>query len=488
MTTAAVVHAPARPGAPSARDHVVSILGLPAVERYFDGQAALSLSDDGLRVAVRSGFLSQLLERRFGPALRAAAGPRGAPSSVTFAVDAGAPSPAPAPLQAPAAAPRPSRHAHAPDAARFRLDGFVVGSANKLAHAAALRVADGDENLTTLFIHGGCGLGKTHLLRGVAYGYSVRRPDAHVRYTTAEAFTNEYIAAVRAGRIEPFRRQCRRLELLCLDDVHFLGGKEATQNELLHTFDAIGMEGARVVLASDEHPRDIRRLNQKLVSRFVQGAVVRVDPPDPELRPRLVRFLADRRGLALDAAAAALLAERSARSLGSLGGFGGSVREIEGLLVQVEAVYRLLPDLAGPAGGIGLPLVRRALGLHEAEPGVVPARPRRPVPIATIVSETCRALGVDVSEFLGRGRHKRVVLARSLVAHLSRRLTTQSYPEIARAMGRPNHSTVITAERRIVEQMKDATPLAPDLAPAYAGLTVRELADVVAAATVKAVG
>lgn len=488
-------HAIRNPADADARAHVVDAIGPAAFDRYFQGQALFAWEQRTLRITVRSGFLAQMLERRFGPQLRAARGPSAEPAPVDFIVDrdaleAVAPRtptpPGTAAVRPPAPAPaRPARRAA--ESLRYRLETFVVGEANKLAHAGALRVAEGDQRLTTLFIQGGCGLGKTHLLQGIAHRYQQLHAGSHVRYTTAEAFTNEFIAAIRAGKVEAFRRQCRRLDLLCIDDVHFLGGKDATQNELMHTFDAIGLEGARVVLASDEHPRDIKRLSQRLISRFVQGAVVKIEPPDADLRRRLVTHLASARGLALDEPAANLLAERSSRSMGSLGGFGGSVREIEGLLVQVEAVHRLLPELAPPHGGVGLALVRKALGLHDAEPGAETLRPRRPIPVSTIVAETCRALGVDVSDFLGRGRHKRVVFARSLVAHLSRRLTTQSYPEIARAMGRPNHSTVITAERRVVGQMKGAQPVEPELAPAYAGMTIREIADAVATAAVKAV-
>src|SRR5262249_7964579 len=156
-----------------------------------------------------------------------------------------------------------------------------------------------------------CGLGKTHLLQGVARRLQEVRPSAVVRYTTGEAFTNEYIAAVRAGsgKCEQFRRAYRGVGLLCIDDVHFLANKQATQGELLHTFDAIDLSGARVALASDEHPRMVRSFSEALVSRFMSGAVVKLDFPERELRERMILAIAGRRGHTIDPAGVRLLAD-----------------------------------------------------------------------------------------------------------------------------------------------------------------------------------
>jgi chromosomal replication initiator protein len=190
--------------------------------------------------------------------------------------------------------------------------------------------------------------------------------------------------------------------------------------------------------------------------------------------------------LALDAEAVDVLAQRSAKAIGSLGGFGGSVRELEGLLNQVEAVARLMPDAAHPNGQLGATMVRRALGIEEraamasaggmGAPGSTLAS-RRPIAIRAIIEQVCKALCVDVGEFAGKGRHKRVVFARSIAAHLCRQMTTQSFPEIARAMGRPNHSTVITAQRRLQRQLEtDANALVEaELVPQHPGISLREL-------------
>lgn len=492
-------------------------LGQVDFDRYFAHQTRFALGERTVDVTVASQFRAAFLERRFGGTLRELAGEFDAGSDggqhgtagtlgVRFLVDrdgfpagpdredevaaenrsaalATSPTP-PGGGTGMLRGPRPRRLT--PGVLRHRLEDFVVGDCNRLAYNAALRLADHADagRFSPLFVHGSCGLGKTHLLQGIVERFVRTHSGANVRYTTAESFTNEFISAMRAGNSESFRRSYRRVDLLCLDDVHFFSSKEATQEELLHTFDALDLDGSRVVLASDEHPREIRRLSEQLTSRFLSGAVVRLDPPDPATRLRLVRQLAVRRGLPLEDPAAQLIADRTMRSVGALGGFGGSVREIEGVLTQVEAVYRLLPEFASPDGSVGLNLVRKALGLSEAESprGSGPARAARPIQVTQIAAEVCRTLRVDVGEMMGKGRHQRVVLARSLTAYLSRRLTTMSFPEIARAMARPNHSTVITACKRIADVIGKDHPIAAsqELGPDLAGMTLGEVCDRIA--------
>jgi len=424
-------------------------------ERYFLGQTRLLLDGGVLVVTVASGFLSQLIERRFSDALRRVTGA----SVVRFNVDRSVFTPRELrePRTGEASPGRPAM----PAPAKYGLDDFIVGSANRLAYAAVRRLVEGDTPGAPTFIHGACGLGKTHLLQGAVSLFQRLHPRGQVRYVTGEQFTNDFLAALKGNRVDGFRKQYRSCELLCVDDVHFLSNKDATQSELLHTFDAAGLGGARILIASDEHPREIAKMSERLLSRFLSGAVAKLETPDPALRRQLVAHMARRRGLALCDEAADLLCQRSARAIGTLGGFGGSVREIEGLVNQVDAVWRLLGGAEESGGAVSAGAVRRALGLEEqrasslARPGSLASHPRRPIPVQTIVDHVCRTLGVDMSEFGGAGRHKRVVLARALAAHLARLLTTQSFPEIARAMGRTNHSTVITAQRRLQRQLEE---------------------------------
>jgi chromosomal replication initiator protein len=363
------------------------------------------------------------------------------------------------------------------EASRQTFDALVVGASNQMAVAAARSVARGETGLVVL--HGPCGLGKSHLLRAIAHEVVRTRPGAVVRCVSAEGFTNEFIQAVRANKVEAFRKAFRTCDLLCVDDVHFLASKEATQQELLHTLDAAAMSGTLVALACDEHPREVARFSERLVSRCMSGPVVRVEPPDAEMRGRLVRHIAARRGLALEDAAVALIADRGGHV--GLRQLPASVRDLEGMVIQIEAVRTLLPELScdedsGPERRVGVVLVRKALGLTEGTPAARVAR--RPIQVSEIMDAVCACVGAEAREVMGKGRHQRIVLARSLVAHLSRRLTTMSFPEIARAMGRPNHSTIITAQKRLEREMAatDGGRLDWLHGPA-GGLTLRELVE-----------
>lgn len=348
-----------------------------------------------------------------------------------------------APVEAVASQVSPRRRSSRSDLAlRHSLKDFVVGPSNRMAYEAADRLATAQDEpgFTSLFLHGACGVGKTHLLQGLAARYLELRPSAQVRYATGEVFTNEYITAVRAGKIDAFRAGLRRLDLLCLDDVHFLSNKTATQAEFLHTFDALEMAGSRIALASDEHPREIAAFSPRLVSRCLSGMVVRVELPDSATRSAIVRRMASLRGLRLSEAAEQAVVNQCA----------GSVRDLAGAVARVEALARITPD-ASFAGEVGTVVVHRALGITG---GSLSGHPGRPIGVAEILEVVCGALAVDRQEVLGSGRHRRVVLARSLAMHLARELTTLSYPEIAAALSRPNHSTVITACQRIRKQIE----------------------------------
>lgn len=464
-------------------------LGEEVFERYFLGQTRIARSEDTLHVTVTSSYLAQLLDRRFGEQLLRATGAAKVRFSVDRSVFTAPAASAAMPRQDAGAAPaRPKPAGRATPQPMFRhtLADFVPGHANRLALTAVTRLIDANATSAPVFVHGACGLGKTHLLQGACARYLELHPSASVRYVTGENFTNDFIQAVRNNRVDGFRKMYRGVDLLCIDDVHFLTSKDATQQELMHTFDAVGLSGARILIASDEHPREIKKISEKLISRFLACCVARLETPDTSLRRDLVRHLAARRMLALDAEAIEVLAQRSAKAIGSLGGFGGSVRELEGLLNQVEAMARLMPDAANPNGQLGATMVRRALGIEERAAMASLNGPagaggmlvsRRPIATRTIIEQVCKALCVDVGEFAGKGRHKRVVFARSVAAHLCRQMTTQSFPEIARAMGRPNHSTVITAQRRLQRQLEaDANALVDaELVPQHPGISHAEL-------------
>lgn len=464
-------------------------IGTERYRKWFGDAVQIRQEGSSVEVVVGSAFLADMLERRYGETIRETAREGAAPggSAVAIRVDpgafrceeqSGADEPRPGVPRVPAAGdrqPQPRRPAGglgdtpptlsppgpgpSPNGpARRLLEDFVVGACNALAYECAVRLADGESPspFGLLFLHGACGVGKTHLLAGVAARHAAARPGARVRCVSAETFTNEYIQALRSHSIDRFRKRHRELDLLCIDDIHFLSTKEATQGEFLHTFDALELQGTRICLASDEHPGRIRSFSKELVSRFLSGMVVGVERPDRETGSRIAQRLAATRGMTIDERTAAMLAGRCA----------GSVRDIEGAVVRLDALRRL-PGMSD--GRVTPALVEHALGRSG------PERPRRPMRVDRIVEHVAESLGVDVSELLGRGRHRRVVLARSMVAYLSRRLTTLSFPEIARAMNRPNHSSVITACQRVEAQIRAGEECAAG--PGLDRVTVAELAD-----------
>jgi chromosomal replication initiator protein len=312
-----------------------------------------------------------------------------------------------------------------------RFDDTVVGNSNRVAFESARAVADDrQQSMRMLFLHGRCGVGKSHLLQAIAHRRHELAPSARIRYLTGEQFTNEYITAVREGGLEGFRRRIRRQHLLVIDDIHFLASKTATQTEFQHTVDEIALAGGTVVLASDGHPRQMQKIGAGLVSRFMAGMVVRIDEPDHAMRGQLAQRFAATRGMRLSDGAVALLAERVT----------GSVREIEGAVSALAAMRVVMGR--GSSEPIGATHVTEALGAG------LPSLRGRPARIGEIIDACCGATGVARDDLMSASRHRRVVAARGLVAHLAREMTTMSFPEIALALGRPTHSTVHAAAAR----------------------------------------
>lgn len=451
-------------------------LGADKFDRYWRGSAKLRHEGDVLTIIARASFYAEWLESRLGgPIIDAAREELGASATVRWVVDpaafgasAGAPASSPAPAKDAGSAVRPaapamSRPRSAQNLMRYRLDDFVVGASNRLAFDAVNALANADSSLgcSTLFLHGECGVGKTHLLQALAARFIETHPGAKVRSLTGEAFTNEYITAVRTKRIDSFRASFRALDLLCIDDVHFISGKEATQSEFMHTFDSLDLGGARVALASDAHPRQIANLSERIVSRCLSGLVARIDRPEHATRSRIASSLAARRGLLLAPGAAEAIADHCP----------GSVRDIEGALTRVDAYRRLVPEPAAVGGAGEVPgaitpgTIARAL---QSTPSNAPAKPIHVQQVARVVAEELR---VDMSDLMSSSRHKRVVLARSIAAYLARRLTTQSFPEIAKALGRPNHSTIVTACQRVERQIQRSERVPADTFGETIGLT-----------------
>ena len=321
---------------------------------------------------------------------------------------------------------------------KHKLDDFVVGESNRLAHTAACVVADAEKPpFNPLFVHGPCGVGKTHLLQGACARLKNRHSDRDVRfrYVTGEQFTNEFIQAVRNKTFQQFRDRYRKLDLLAIDDVHFLAAKRATQDEFLHTFNAIESAGKQIILASDTHPHLLSRLNEQLLSRFGAGMVVRIEPPDQQTRIHILQRKAAALAMNVDEDVLAYIASH----------IRGSVRELEGTLIKLAAIATL------ENGKATLDLARSALADHLSQTDSA-------LGLADIEAVTAAYFGVTPADLHSSRRTRAVSLARMVTMHLARRHTTMSFPEIGRAMGK-NHSSVVLAVQRMERLLAEKAEL-----------------------------
>lgn len=449
------------------RSDLTEQIGEQRIARLLGARAAIRCEGDHLEVRVPDRFSAERIERSIGDELRRTAGRLIPGRDVRVRVDettAEAPAAnatdAPAAAASPAAS-TPSTPARTP-ARRQPVPEFIVGHANRVAHEAVRRAACEPDAPDLVFVHGPCGVGKTHLVRWAAAMARRARPEARIRVTSGELFISGYVNAIQHNTVAEFQKRHRRLDLLVIDDVHVIAGKDGTQQELIRTLSDLQLTGARVILASDAHPRDIAKLQAALSSRLVSGVVAPIARPDADLVRRLVPALAKRRGLALDPHALESLVHRITEDPAA------TVRDIEGTLTQIQAMASLLDR--DRALFLTAEHVRQAVELRAGQrPGIRPG----PVSIDKIIDTVCRELGVTRDDLCGKGRAKKVVLAREVIVHLGKRHTGRSYPELAMAIGRPNHSTVITAHQRFQERVRTQTPIAVDAA--FDGTTASEL-------------
>jgi chromosomal replication initiator protein len=318
---------------------------------------------------------------------------------------------------------------------RLTFDQFVIGDGNRLAHAAALAVAEMPGlAYNPLFICGPPGLGKTHLLHSIANYVRDHGGGMSVLYTTAEAFTDQFVGALRGGAIEAFKTTYRSVDVLLVDDVQFLLGKARTEQEFFHTFNALQGAGAQLVLTSDRLPRDMDALEERLRERFESGLVTDVRPPDASTRLTVLRKRAQQDELTLADAALETIAARVETNL----------RTLEGALIRVVAFGSLTgrPVTAELADEV----------LDGLYPDLKPARARS---VREIQEQTCEAFGVSLEQLLSSSRAAPVTWPRQVAMYLARELTDQTLPAIGRAFGGRNHTTVMHACRRTAERIAE---------------------------------
>ena len=311
---------------------------------------------------------------------------------------------------------------------RYRFEDFVVGESNRYAHAAAQSVADASSQaFNPLFIYGQSGLGKTHLMQAV--GHALYEADRTVRilYATSEQFINSFIESIQKNRSVEFRNQYRNVDVLLLDDIQFLMGKERTQEEIFHTFNALFDDGKKIVLSSDRPPKDLATLEERLRSRFEWGVIADMQPPDLETRIAILRQKARQEGLKIPSDVLQFIAER----------VKSNIRELEGTLKRIK-VYSGLHKCP-----INLESAREVLG-H-----LMVGQPQNRVTVEDIQRCVCDYFEITPQELLGSNRSKKFSQPRHLALFLCREMTDLSFPDIAAKFGGKDHTSVIYAFRKI---------------------------------------
>ncbi len=317
---------------------------------------------------------------------------------------------------------------------RYTFDTFVRGASNQFALAAAQRVAETPgRSYNPLFIYGSAGLGKTHLLHAIGSYVHEHYPNYEVRYVSSETFLNEYVDGIRNNTISAFKRRYREVDVLLVDDIQFIEGKEGLQEEFFHTFNSLHGSNKQIVISSDRVPDAIPTLEDRLRGRFRWGLITDIQPPDVETRLAILRNKAEREQL--DAAPDVL--EFIASSVTT------NIRELEGALVRVAAYAslnrtRIDVDLARQ---LLVDLVTRRVGKQRSS--------------EQLLNEICEYLGVSVEAICGRSRQRPLVTARQTAMYVVRELTDLSYPAIARLFGGRDHTTVIHAVEKTQHVMKD---------------------------------
>jgi chromosomal replication initiator protein len=334
----------------------------------------------------------------------------------------------------------------APEAAslnpRYTFDTFVAGPSNQLAFAASQAAASSyPPKYNPVFLCGGVGLGKTHLLHSIGHQQLANRPSARIVYLSSERFMNEYVQAIRTGRMHEFRRNYREgIDVLLIDDVQFLAGKESTQDEFFHTFNALHENHKQIVLTADRKPHEISDIADRLRTRFAWGLLADIEPPELEVRIAILRKKA--------AVEAVHLPDDVAMYIAS--SIKSNVRELEGALIRLAAYASLSKK-------------RIDLEFAQETLGAAITRPREVITVESVIKIVASYYGLKPSDIKSERRHKSVATPRAVAMYISRHHTKDSYPDLARAFGGKHHTTVISAVQKIIERVKDDASLRSEI-------------------------
>jgi chromosomal replication initiator protein len=426
------------------------ILSKDIYDRWISVIQCVALSENHMRLAVANDFYKDWLEENYLPMIRKAVMVvSGEEMEISLEVDTNC-------FEAPREEPEPEtnsfitltdlglgkgkpNHNLNPN---YTFDSYVVGSANQFAHAAALAAANSpSRTYNPLFIYGGVGLGKTHLMQAIGNHVASKKPRAKICYITCETFTNEYIDALQNNNVSAFRKKYRKIDMLMIDDIQFLDGKQRLQEEFFHTFNTLFESHKQIVLTSDRTPSEMAGLAPRLISRFEWGLVTELNKPDVETRTAILRKKAELLNLMIDPALLDYLAER----------VSSNVRSLEGALIRVATFMSLTNQQ------VDLKKVEELLhDLLDKESQAV-------VSVDIIQRTVAEHFELRPSDLTGKKRTKEIAWPRQIAMHLSRTMTQQSFPNIGEAFSR-NHATILYAHEQVSERAKDDRSLQQTIA------------------------
>ncbi|HEV8338066.1 MAG TPA: chromosomal replication initiator protein DnaA [bacterium] len=414
-------------------------LNKPSFESFVKAMRPLNMRGDTLVFSVPDSFAKEWVETRYAgmirDALRAAAG---RDVAVSFTVAEAAPAPA---LEPPSSRERllPRSINGLALSPKYTFETFVVGAGNRFAHAAARAVAEQPAKAyNPLFIYGGVGLGKTHLLQAIGHHVLTLESFHRVTYVSSEKFTNELINSIRDDKTVEFRNRYRNVDVLLIDDIQFLAGKERTQEEFFHTFNTLHESARQIIITSDRPPKDIPTLEDRLRSRFEWGLIADIQPPDLETRIAILRKKAETDGIHIPDDVADFIAQRVQTN----------IRELEGALVRVVAYATLTRT----------PITTTLA--EEVLRELLPAVRVKPVTIPAIQRVVAEFFDIRVEDMRAKRRTKAVAFPRQVAMYLAREVTDSSLPRIGEEFGGRDHTTVMHACDRVRDALQRDTHLA----------------------------
>ncbi|MBN1806405.1 MAG: chromosomal replication initiator protein DnaA [Sedimentisphaerales bacterium] len=420
---------------------------------WFKNSTNMTLTDGYLRVGVPNLFIASWIEKHFLKEINQAVRKvTGTDVKVAFSIDSelsghqrrtkldsGAPAAPDGLVQKQQGSGKTGVRDSRKKKLKLSLETFVVGSSNELAYNAAKVIVNENQSpFNPLFIHGGYGVGKTHLLQGICNAVCEKRPQTNWLYLSAEDFVNQFVLALKTKKLEAFRQRMRQTDLLAIDDIHFLASKPSIQEEFLHTFNTISLAGKQVVMVSDAHPKMIEQLSEKLVNRFVSGMVVKIDNPDFRTRCRICRQYLNNQNLKLEAQEPPIpesVVTYIAENIRS------NVRELEGALLKVVAFSALKNSK------ITLAVAKAILSEHLDRCDPI-------VHVSDIETSVATYFGITPANIHSPKKDRTIALARHFSMYLTRKHTKMSSSEVGRFMGNKNHATVLMACKKIEDMLK----------------------------------